>query len=172
MNRLPRLVILELDGVVVNGAPATGLTTAEDWVAIPGSLESIARLNHAGIIVAIVSVYTGIGNGTTTLDEVNRSHARLHNALARCGGHVDGIFFCPHTPDQPCECRLPAPGLLRSISLRFNAPLQDVVFFCHSANGREAGIAAKAEPVLIGSGELFQDLAGAVERLFGGSSVA
>lgn len=172
MNRLPRLVILERDGVVVNDAPSTGLATAEEWVAIPGSLESIARLNHAGVIVALVSVYTGIGLGTITLDEVNRSHARLHNALARSGGHVDGIFFCPHRSDQRCECRLPAPGLLRSISLRFNAPLQDVVFFGHSADGREAALAARAKPVMIGSGESFEDLAGAVDHLFGGSSGA
>ena len=172
MNKLPRLVILERDGVVVDDAPETGLTTAEDWVAIPGSLESIARLNHAGVTVSIVSAHTGIGDGTMTLDEVNRSHARLHNALARSGGHVDGIFFCPHRPDQPCECRLPAPGLLRSISLRFNAPLQDVVFFCHSADGREAALAARAEPVMIGSGEMFQDLTEAVDQLFGGSSGA
>ena len=172
MNRLPKLVILESATMVSGDAAATGIAIADDWAAMPGSLEAIARLNHAGVTVAIVSSHILNSSDAVSWDEVNRGHARFHHALARCGGHVDGIFFCPHGPDERCECRLPAPGLLRSISLRFNVPLQGVIFFCRSEDGRDAAVAARAIPVVIGSGDPFQDLSGAVDWLFSGSPVA
>jgi len=172
MNRLPKLVILESATVVSDDVAGTGIASTDGWPAVPGSLESIARLNHAGVTVAIVSNHLSNSAGAVSWDEVNRAHARFHHALARCGGHLDGIFFCPHGPDERCECRLPAPGLLRSISLRFNVPLQGVIFFCRSDDGRNAAVAARAIPVMIGSGDPFQDLSGAVDWLFSGSPVA
>ena len=113
----PPLVILDRDGVINQDSDAY-IKSPEEWIPIPGSLEAIARLNHAGILVAVASNQSGLGRGLFDLDTLNAMHAKFHQALGRAGGHVDGIFFCPHTPQDGCDCRKPRPGLLHAISQR------------------------------------------------------
>lgn len=186
MSRRPRLIILGRDGVI-NEPSDTDICSPDTWVPIPGSLEAIARLNHAGFIVAIATNQAGISNGRLTLDDLNRVHGRLHTALARVGGHVDAIFFCPHTVHMGCQCHKPSPGLLRSISLRFGTPLNGVPVVGDTLADVAAAYAVRATPFLVLSGlgrktlaeqpELgripcFADLSAVVDALFEGQGYA
>lgn len=181
LPRRPPLVILDRDGVINEDSDAY-IKSADEWVALPGSLEAIARLNHAGILVCVASNQSGIGRGLFSADDLNQMHAKLQRELARIGGHVDGIFFCPHTPDDHCSCRKPAPGLLLSIGLRYSVDLREVPFIGDTASDVGAARAAHALPALVrtGKGErtleshpefnalpLFDDLAAAVDHLLG-----
>lgn len=183
MSRLPKLVILDRDGVI-NQDSDDYIKSAEEWMPICGSLEAIARLNHAGIQVVVASNQSGIGRGLFAPEDLNEMHAKLHRKLARLGGHVDGIFFCPHTPQDRCECRKPAPGLLRSISLRFGLPLTSVPFIGDSKTDVDAAVAARAQPIMVRTGKgmrtqakypellslpWFDDLAEAVDHLLEGN---
>ena len=100
---------------------------------------------------------------------------------------MDAIFFCPHTPDAGCECRKPAPGLLRSVSLRFGLSLNSIPFIGDSKSDVEAARAAKATPLLVrtGKGELtlaqnpeleslpcYANLAEAVDALLDGNALS
>jgi D-glycero-D-manno-heptose 1,7-bisphosphate phosphatase len=180
---LPRLVILDRDGVI-NEDSDDFVKSPDEWIPIPGSLEAIARLNHAGILVAVATNQSGIARGLFTVDTLNQMHAKFQHALGRVGGHIDGIFFCPHGPDDGCECRKPKPGLLRSIGLRFGVPLAGVPFIGDTKRDVEAALAARALPVLVRSGKgaltfenspelhqlpWFDDLADAVDTLLSGS---
>lgn len=173
------MVILDRDGVI-NQDSDDFIKTEDEWIPIPGSLESIARLNHAGILVVVATNQSGIGRGLIAPEDLNRMHAKLHRGLARVGGHVDGIFFCPHSPEANCTCRKPAPGLLRSIGLRFGLPLAGAVAIGDSKRDLDAATAVWAQPVLVrtGKGErtlavhpelkdlpCFDDLAEAVDYL-------
>ena len=179
MIGLPRLVIIDRDGVI-NEDSDDFVKSPEEWVPIPGSLEAIARLNHAGIQVAVATNQSGIGRRLFSIDDLNRMHAKFQRTLARVGGHVDGIFFCPHTPDAGCECRKPAPGLLRSISLRFGISLIGIPFIGDSKRDVDAALASRAAPILVRSGKgrhtlekhpalaefpCFDDLADAVDHV-------
>ena len=175
----PRLVILDRDGVI-NEDSDDYIKSPQEWIPIAGSLEAIARLNHAGVLVAVASNQSGIGRGLFDLDTLNAMHAKFQQALARVGGHVDGIFFCPHTPQDQCECRKPKPGLLHAISGRFGMPLDGIPFIGDSPSDVAAARAVDADPFLVrtGKGErtltknpdlaalpVFDDLAGAVDAL-------
>lgn len=179
MSTLPKLVILDRDGVI-NEDSDDYVKTEDEWIPIPGSLESIARLNHAGILVVVATNQSGIGRGLIAPEDLNRMHAKFHRGLARVGGHVDGIFFCPHTPEATCPCRKPAPGLLRSISARFGVPLVGAISIGDSKRDVDAAAAVRAQPILVrtGKGErtlaahpelqdlpCFDDLAEAVDNL-------
>lgn len=179
MSHLPRLLVLDRDGVI-NEDSDEYIKSAEEWVPIAGSLEAIARLNHAGVKVVVATNQSGIGRGLFTVEDLNRMHAKFQRALTRLGGHVDGIFFCPHTPEVGCECRKPAPGLLRSISLRFGLPLIGIPVIGDSKRDLDAAIAVKAQPVLVRTGKgqrtlashpeladlpVYDDLADAVDQL-------
>ena len=175
----PPLVILDRDGVINQDSDAY-IKSPEEWIAIPGSLEAIARLNHAGILVAVASNQSGLGRGMFDLDTLNAIHAKFHQALGRVGGHVDGIFFCPHIPQDNCDCRKPRPCLLHAISQRFDLPLDGIPFIGDSPADVAAARAVMAQPMLVctGKGEhslsknsdlrslpVFGDLAEAVDDL-------
>ena len=158
MSSLPRLVILDRDGVI-NEDSDDYIKSADEWIPIEGSLEAIARLNQAGILVAVASNQSGLGRGLFSPEDLNQMHAKFQRLLARLGGHVDAIFFCPHTPGAGCECRKPAPGLLRSVSLRFGLPLNSVPFIGDTRSDVEAARAARATPVLVRTGKGVRTLA-------------
>jgi D-glycero-D-manno-heptose 1,7-bisphosphate phosphatase len=165
MGGLPRLVMVGRDGVI-NERTESPLINPDRWIPIPGSLEAIARLNHSGIRVAVISNQPGVGEGTVDPDQLNRVHARLHSALARVGGHLDAILFCPHAAGTPCSCHKPEPALLRSVSLRFGIPLQSAHFVGDTGADIAAARAARAKPVLVRTGlgqrtlAEYRDLAG------------
>lgn len=113
-----KLVILDRDGVINVDSDAF-IKTPDEWVPIPGSLEAIARLNHAGYRVAVASNQSGIGRGLFDMATLNAMHLKMHRAAAAVGGRIDAVFFCPHTGEDQCECRKPKPGLLQMIAERF-----------------------------------------------------
>lgn len=157
MNQLPRLVVLDRDGVI-NEDSDSYIKSPDEWEAIPGSLEAIALLNHAGVAVAVATNQSGVGRGLLTIDDLNRIHAKFQHALARVGGHVQGIFFCPHAPETGCSCRKPAPGLLRSIEQRFSLTLSDMPFVGDSARDAQAAIAVDARPIMVRTGKGLHEL--------------
>ncbi len=121
-----RLVILGRDGVI-NSAAQLPVCTVEQWRPIPGSLQAIARLNQANLLVAVATNQPGLARGDLSLDNINAIHARLHHQLNRVGGHIDGIFFCAHGADSGCPCHKPAPGLLQQMLGRFDVPASEAV---------------------------------------------
>jgi histidinol-phosphate phosphatase family protein len=93
---------------------------------IPGALEAVARLNHAGWHVVVATNQAGIGRGMIDMASVNAVHAHMNQQLMAQGGRVDAVFFCPHTPEDHCECRKPRPGLMLDIGRRYGLDLAQV----------------------------------------------
>ena len=110
-TRSARLIILDRDGVI-NHDSDQFIKTPDEWRPIPGSLEAIARLSHAGFRVAVCTNQSGIGRGLFDMATLNAIHNRMHRALSQVGGRVDAVFFCPHTAEARCECRKPQPAML------------------------------------------------------------
>ncbi len=178
-TRAVKLIVLDRDGVI-NHDSEHFIKSPEEWRPIPGSIEAIARLNHAGYRVVVATNQSGIGRGLFDMAMLNSIHEKMLKALAQVGGRLDAIFFCPHTGDSRCECRKPRPGMLLEIGKRFNADLADVPCIGDSLRDLQAAEAAGAQPMLVltGKGEqtlrdggfpkntlIFPDLAFAVAAL-------
>jgi len=146
-----KLVILDRDGVV-NYDSTEFVKSPDEWNALPGSLEAIARLNRAGWRVAIASNQSGLGRGLFGAAELNAMHAKFRRELARVGGQVDAIFVCPHAPDAGCTCRKPSPGLLLDIGRRFDINLKGVPSVGDSLRDLQAAAAAGCTPWLVRTG--------------------
>ncbi|MDR5770569.1 MULTISPECIES: D-glycero-beta-D-manno-heptose 1,7-bisphosphate 7-phosphatase [unclassified Caballeronia] len=138
MNR--KLVILDRDGVINVDSDAF-IKSPDEWVAIPGSLEAIARLNQAGFRVAIASNQSGIGRGLFDMAALNAMHQKMNRATAAVGGRIDAIFFCPHTAEDQCDCRKPKPGMLQQIIERFEIDPEDTPVVGDSLRDLQAGAA-------------------------------
>lgn len=147
-----KLIILDRDGVI-NEDSDDYIKSPDEWIPLPGSLDAIARLNHAGYSVAVASNQSGLARGYFDIDTLASMHQKMQDMLQRVGGKVDAIFYCPHGPDDGCDCRKPQPGLLRQISERFQTPLDDVLFVGDTISDIKAARAAGARPVIVRTGK-------------------
>ena len=154
-----KLVILDRDGTI-NEENATFVDSPEAWRPLPGALEAIARLNHAGWHVVVASNQSGLGRGLYEVAMLNAIQTRMHKSLAAAGGRVDAFFYCPHSPDEACHCRKPAPGLFEQIGERFAVELQGTPNVGDSVEDLAAGAAVGCEPhlVLTGRGSAYRGL--------------
>lgn len=160
------LVILDRDGVINFNLPEH-VRSPEDWIPIPGSLEAIARMTHAGNRVVVVTNQSGLGLRLFDIETLNRIHEKMHRHVAEVGGTIEAVFFCPHRPKDNCSCRKPRPGLLQSIGMRLRLPLRNVPFVGDSRRDIEAARSAGARPVLVRTGNGSELLASAGEELAG-----
>jgi D-glycero-D-manno-heptose 1,7-bisphosphate phosphatase len=147
-----KLVILDRDGTI-NADSDEFVKSPQEWEPLPGALEAIARLNHAGWHVAIASNQSGLGRGLFDVGSLNAMHAKMHKLLAAHGGRVDAIFYCPHTPEDSCSCRKPLPGLFEQIGERFGVELKGVPVVGDGLRDLQAGVAAGCEPHLVLTGK-------------------
>jgi D-glycero-D-manno-heptose 1,7-bisphosphate phosphatase len=139
-NANKKLVVLDRDGVINVDSDAF-IKSPDEWVAIPGSLEAIARLNQAGYRVAIASNQSGIGRGLFDMAALNAMHEKMNRTAAAVGGRIDAVFFCPHTQEDECECRKPKPGMLQQIVERFEIDPAETPMVGDSLRDLEAGAA-------------------------------
>jgi len=147
-----KLVILDRDGVI-NYDSEDYIKSVEEWQPIPGSLEAIARLNNAGISVAIATNQSAVARGLCDLDDINAIHQALRSRLSTVGGRVEVIAFCHHGPSNHCDCRKPLPGLLREIRRRTGFPLDGTPIIGDSRRDLEAAIHVGARPILVRTGK-------------------
>lgn len=152
-----KLCILDRDGTI-NELGAEVVDSPDAWHPLPGALDAIARLNHAGWRVVIASNQPGLGRGLFEVATLNAIQARMHRLLAAAGARVDAIFYCPHAPDEVCRCRKPEPGLFEQIGERFGVELGGTPAVGDSLEDLLAGVAAGCEPhlVLTGLGAAFK----------------
>jgi D-glycero-D-manno-heptose 1,7-bisphosphate phosphatase len=147
-----KLIILDRDGVV-NHDSDDYIKSPDEWQPIDGSLEAIARLNHAGYTVAIASNQSGLARGYFDIEVLTAMHKKMDELLAKIGGRIDAVFYCPHGPDDACHCRKPKPGMLLDIGQRFNVPLKQVIFIGDSIADITAANKANAQAVLVRTGK-------------------
>ena len=147
-----KLVILDRDGTI-NEDRDDFVKSPAEWVPIAGSLEAIARLNHAGWHTVVATNQSGLARGLLDMAALNAIHARMNRELAELGGRIDAVFFCPHGPDDGCACRKPLPGLFTMIGERYGVSLREAYAVGDSLRDLQAGVAAGCAPHLVRTGK-------------------
>ena len=151
-TRQLKLIVLDRDGVI-NYDSEQFIKSPDEWRPIPGSLEAIARLNHAGFRVVVATNQSGLGRGLFDMATLIAIHEKMYKALAQVGGRIDAVFYCPHTADSDCDCRKPKPGMLTEIGQRFGVDLTGIPCVGDGLRDLQAAEAVGAQPILVLSGK-------------------
>jgi D-glycero-D-manno-heptose 1,7-bisphosphate phosphatase len=175
-----KTIILDRDGVI-NQDSDDYIKSPDEWIPIPGSLDAIARLNHAGYLVYVTTNQSGIARGLFDIETLNAIHLKLYTELQKIGGRVQAILFCPHGPNEDCDCRKPKPGLYEEVARRAQTPLNEIWVVGDSYRDIEAALTVQSQPILVrtGKGErtikeyhdqlvdipIYEDLAEVVDRI-------
>ncbi len=151
-SRQAKIIVLDRDGVI-NYDSEQFIKSPDEWRPIPGSLEAISRLNHAGFRVVVATNQSGLGRGLFDMATLIAINEKMHKALSQVGGRIDALFYCPHTADSACECRKPKPGMLTEIGQRFGIDLTGVPCVGDSVRDLQCAAAVEAQPILVLSGK-------------------
>jgi len=146
------LVILDRDGVINEDSDAFVKSLAE-WHPLPGSIEAIARLSRSGFSVAVATNQSGLGRGLFGLDDLEAIHERLNELVEAAGGQIAGIFYCPHTPEDNCDCRKPKAGLIDAIERELEQTARGAWLIGDSKRDLQAGQSKGCVPVLVLTGK-------------------
>lgn len=106
-----KAIFLDRDGVL--NVDKGYVYKREDWEWLPGSLEALRIFRQKGYSLIVVSNQSGIGRGFYTMTELLDLEDFLNRELEKNGLKIDAWYYCPHLPDDNCNCRKPEPGLLR-----------------------------------------------------------
>ena len=152
------LIILDRDGVI-NEDSDNYIRSLADWHPIPGSIEAIAQLSAAGHQIAVATNQSGLGRGYFDLDDLEAIHSQLCDRVEQHGGVIAGIFYCPHRPEENCNCRKPRTGLLKAIEAELQQPVRNAFFVGDSMKDLQAAVASGARPILVTTGKGAKTLA-------------
>lgn len=146
-----RLLILDRDGVI-NHDSDEFIKSPQEWIPIPGSLEAIAHANQLGYHVVVISNQSGLARGLFNIGGLNSIHAHMLGEIARFGGRVEAVFFCPHGPTDDCNCRKPKPGLFIELGRRLNVDLRRAILIGDRQSDMAAAGAVGARKILVRTG--------------------
>lgn len=90
---------------------------------IVGAAEAVRLARAHGYLAVVLTNQSGVGRGYFTLDDVRRVNDRMLALLAAAGAHVDGIYVCPHAPEDGCGCRKPRTGLVEQAARELDIDL-------------------------------------------------
>ena len=120
-RKVHKAVFIDRDGTIAKDVPYC--SRPEDFELLPGAAEGIKLLNEHGFKVVVITNQSGIARGYFTEEMLARIHGKMQKELAKHGAHVDAIYYCPHHPDDNCECRKPKPKMVLQAALHLDIDL-------------------------------------------------
>lgn len=147
-----RIIFLDRDGVINEDSPAY-IKSPEEFHFISGSPEAIALLCDHGFEVILITNQSAVGRQMITVETLSAIFNKLEDGVKAAGGRIKDIFYCPHTPDEGCSCRKPAPGLITMAADKYGIDPANTVMVGDSAKDVECGKAAGCgRTVLVATG--------------------
>ncbi len=146
-----KLIILDRDGVI-NQDSAEYIKSPDEWQPLPGSLEAIAQLTHAGFTVVVLTNQAGVAKGYFTLETMQKIHKKMLASIDAAGGKIDKIYFCPHQDADHCDCRKPKPGMFKQIEKDYGVDLSTIYYIGDKYTDYLAALAAGCKFIWVMSG--------------------
>jgi D-glycero-D-manno-heptose 1,7-bisphosphate phosphatase len=151
MPELHPAIFLDRDGVIIENRPDYVKSLAETRF-VPGALAAMARLAQRDWLIVVVTNQAAIGRQIITLEKAEAINAHVVANIVAAGGRVDGLYLCPHRPEDGCTCRKPAPGLLLQAAAELGIDLEASTMIGDAASDLQAARAAGARPILVLTG--------------------
>jgi D-glycero-D-manno-heptose 1,7-bisphosphate phosphatase len=139
---MPQYVLLDRDGVINRKLPGGYVTSWREFEFLPGALEALRLLKENGCKSLVISNQAAVGKGLMTMAQLSLLTRRFLERVQNSGGQIHGVYYCPHTPEDDCNCRKPKPGLILKAQRehRFSPP--DTPLIGDSESDRLAASAA------------------------------
>jgi D-glycero-D-manno-heptose 1,7-bisphosphate phosphatase len=145
-----RLALIDRDGTII--VDKVYLRDPDGIEFAPGAIEGLRLLRNAGFALVLITNQSGIARGYFDAATLGRIHDRLKSMLAAEDLRLEAIYFCPHGPDDGCDCRKPAPGMVTKAMRDFGFRPEEVVVIGDSDADMGAAAAAGVKGVRVAAG--------------------
>ncbi len=145
-----RFVLLDRDGTI--NVEKEYLSSAEGLELLPNAVAGLRAMRDLGLGLVVLTNQSGIGRGYFGAEAVERIHRALAGLLASGGVALDGIYICPHGPEEGCPCRKPAPGLAEQAARELGFRLAVSFVIGDKAADIELGRRVGATTILVRTG--------------------
>jgi len=165
-----RAVFLDRDGVIsVNRSDY--VKTWDEFVFLPRSLKAIHRLAASHFVIAVTTNQSVVGRGLMTETTLRDIHTRMLAQVERAGGRIDALYYCPHRPEDQCDCRKPSTGMYLRAAHDFDIALAQSIVVGDALDDIAAARAIGAKPILVLTGRGLEQHAKMVEQNHSGYQV-
>lgn len=149
-----RHLILDRDGVLNREADDCGyITRPEQFEWLPDALAGLRALHRAGVRITVATNQSAVGRGLVTLEQLADIHQRMQEDAAAHGAPLAAVLFCPHAPEARCDCRKPAPGLIRAAIAGSEVPAEHSLVVGDDLRDLEAATRAGVSAALVRTGK-------------------
>lgn len=146
-----KTVFVDRDGVINHNRPDHVKNWGE-FIFLPGAVDALVELTMYGFGTVILTNQAAINRGITSRETIDEIHARMVDALQAAGARIDGVFCCPHRPEEGCSCRKPQPGLLFQAAEKLRIDLSQSYLIGDAISDVIAGRSAGCRPIMVMTG--------------------
>lgn len=150
IQKLKPAAFLDRDGTLIE--EANYLAGPEGLKLFPFAAEAVRLLREHGFLVVLITNQSGIGRGYFDENDLREIHAKLIADLAIENAELDAIYFCPHAPENGCDCRKPQTGMIRQATADFSIDVENSWTIGDKAIDAETGFNAKTKTALVLTG--------------------
>lgn len=144
-------IFLDRDGVLIENRPDY-VKAWEEVEIFPHTFAALRKLAQTGRPIVMVTNQSAVGRGIITAAFVEEIHRRLIAEIADNGGRIDAVYFCPHHPQETCDCRKPLPGMLRQAARDWDLDLASSFLVGDAISDIETARAVGTQGVLVRTG--------------------
>jgi D-glycero-D-manno-heptose 1,7-bisphosphate phosphatase len=139
-------IFLDRDGVIIENR-ADYVRSWVDVEFLPGAVDALARIKNQGYKLIIVTNQSAVSRGLLAFETANAINQQLLETIRTGGGQVDGVYMCPHAPEDHCSCRKPKPGMLLQAAAEHALDLSKSWMLGDAWSDLQAGVHAGARKV-------------------------
>lgn len=145
-----RFVCLDRDGTIIE--ERLYLSDPQEVILLPRAAQGLRRMKEMGLGLVVVTNQSGIGRGFFDESRLQEIHDRMKKLLKKEGIVLDGLYYCPHTPQEGCLCRKPQTGLIEKASRDLNFIPETSFMIGDNVCDIQLGKRIKAKTILVKTG--------------------
>ena len=145
---MTRAIFLDRDGVI-NQERKDYVKKLDEFIILDKTSDAINIIKNHGFLVIIITNQSPINRKLLSVETLNKIHEKLQSYLERYDTSFDGVYFCPHTPSENCECRKPKPGLILQAVIDFQIDLSESYMIGNSETDIHAARNAGCKGILL-----------------------
>jgi D-glycero-D-manno-heptose 1,7-bisphosphate phosphatase len=145
-------VFLDRDGVI-NRNRSDYVKSWAEFEFLPETLHAIRKLSSLDLPIIVISNQSAIGRGILSQNVVDDINNKMVDQIVLSGGRIDSVFYCPHRPDENCDCRKPHPGLLLRAAEEMSLDLGKSYLVGDKDSDIYTALAVKCCPLLVKTGQ-------------------
>lgn len=141
-------IFLDRDGVIIENIP-NYVRRLEDVQIFEQAVAALAKIASSPFAIVVVTNQSAVGRGILSIEQAHSINTHLVEAIVQAGGRIDGVYMCPHAPEDQCNCRKPMPGMLLQAAQELSIDLAHSIMIGDAYSDLLAGQAAGITKIVL-----------------------